>query len=439
MDRRDRTSFGVSVASHALLVLGVVAYVRTHPMVMVYDPPARTIEIDFALAPLVRPQAIEPPRNVVDAALTPAPEVDRVRPASTAVPVSRGAHAGIDTPVAPPTGPEPGNGSPANLPPVDPFLGWAPHGPAAHAPGGRAPLRGIEILAGTDDDSSRAGIATGLQNGTPGASGATEHAGDPAGGPNTAQIQEASAGYVRRLLDDATPTVIAGSVPYFTRVAHEATRVFRPMNVPTPSLAQTVLNTFFTSQEVAQDATRRSLGPLGEGRSGRAAEEAGWAHPNSAMLQPANTMSARAAATARTTTVEIEIDQDATGHIVATRVLRRSGVTGFDRTALEAIQQAVRGIDPPTITGLWRSHWAFDVTTSRDPLISALPGVAGGPIVPGLTAELEFDEVTGQTEMHLPGMAHTRRRVRLVSSHVVNPANPANVATPAGHSPAPHG
>jgi TonB family protein len=144
-----------------------------------------------------------------------------------------------------------------------------------------------------------------------------------------------------------------------------------------------------------------------------------YAHPNSPLLQPGNTMSARAAATARTTAVEIEVDQDETGRVIATRVVRRSGVSGFDRDAIHAIEQAVRGAEVPAIHGIWRSRWSFEVITSRDPLISAMPGLPGEAPGFGITGELEFDEVTGETEMHLPGMAHVRRRVRVISSRVV--------------------
>ncbi len=438
MNRRDRHAFAVSAAAHALLVTGVLVYVRTHPVDFVFETSLRTIEFELTTGPLdlaaAVPREVPPPPLEAAIAAPPVEPEPRAR-VSTGSSVSagsgaRGAHVGPGAYDVNPAGPEvsPSGSTPA--PPADPFLAWRPHAPSGTGHDTSAPLSGTDLLARADEDSGRAGIANGLH--TMPSQGTTVRGagtGEGSGGGGVAQAQEASAGYVRRLLDDAAPTQIPGSGPYYSHVARDASRAFRPVSVPTPSLVDAVVGTFFAPTSVGMDATRRSLGPLAEGRAGRALEELQFAHPNSDLLQPRNTMSARAAAMARTTTVEIEIDQDASGRIIATRVLRRSGVSGFDRAGLEAIQQAVRGIDPPAIQGVWRSHWAFDVTTSRDPIISALPGVAGAPGAFGIAAEVEFDEVTGEAELHLPGRVHTRRRARLVASHAVTPNETVRAAS----------
>lgn len=430
MKRRERNAFAVSAVAHALVALGVVVYVRSHPVDFVFDAAIRTIDCDLVAGPLdlaaavvTEPAATRPAGTLADPP-SPLERSGGERPRSSAAMGStmRGAHAGRGADGTATATPEEPRGELAGTPASGPFLAWHPRAPSAH--GTSAALSGTDLIARADDEAGRAGLANGLQN-MP-SHGATDDGATTRGrtiglSGSGSQARDASAGYVRRLLDDAAPTQIPGSARYYTQLARAASRAFRPVSVPTPSLVDAVVGTFFAPTSVGMDATRRSLGPLAEGRAGRALEELQFAHPNSDLLQPRNTMTARAAATARTTTAEIEIDQDASGRIIATRVLRRSGVTGFDRAALEAIQTSVRGLDTPEIHGVWRSHWAFDVTTSRDPILSALPGVAGAPGAFGITAEAEFDEVTGETELHLPGRVHTRRRARLMASHAVTP------------------
>ncbi len=431
MKRRDRGAFATSLVAHALLVAGVVWYVRKHPMKPVADPTVGTIEIEFDLAPIVHPAlaAREQPRSSELEVLEPVRAMPPIATNTAVDSGERSAHARSIDPVvpAPTTASEP---SGPNAPPSA-FVGWDPRAANGSRRATNAPLQGTDILAGADDAADRAARSGALAGPAP--SGQTDHGDVNTSRANDSQVREASAGYLRRLVEDAAPSNIPGALPYYRRVAREATRVFHPPYVPTPTIGETVLNTFVAPTSTSMDATRRSLGPLAEGRAGRAAELLQYNHPNSPLLQPANTMAARAAATARTTSVEIEVDQDASGRIIATRLLTHSGVSGFDRDAMRAIQDAVRGIDPPAMTGTWRSHWSFQVVTSRDPFVSALPSMPGESPTIGVAGEVEFDEVTREAEFHAPGMAHSRRRVRLMSSRVVDATSTNTASAPPAH------
>jgi hypothetical protein len=100
--------------------------------------------------------------------------------------------------------------------------------------------------------------------------------------------------------------------------------------------------------------------------------------------------------------------------------VRRSGTMGYDRAAIDAVRRTLAEQPAePTAPGGWRSRFAFEVTVSRDPILSALPGLPGDPSVIGVAAEMTFDEVTGESELHLPLMAHARARVRLLTSRAL--------------------
>jgi TonB family protein len=311
-------------------------------------------------------------------------------------------------PIAP-EGPSVPNAPNPGLPPASPFMMWAP-GQETHHAGAQA-LNGADLLAAADQDADHAAAHGALGHG--GGDGPVDQPG------GRAQALDASTGYVRRMLEDATPTQVPGSADYYRQVRVAAARVWHPTPVPAPTFLQGVVGTFIAPTSTSIEAARRSMGPFATSRAGAAAVDLDMAHPNSPMLVPRNTMAARADATAQTTHVEVEVDQDAAGQIVAMRVIRRSGVAGYDSAAMDAIRDAVRQIDPHEMPGGWRSRWEFAITMSRDPLISALPGLPGEAPAFGLTAEVSFDEVTGETDLHLPGRLHRRRMVRLISSHVI--------------------
>jgi hypothetical protein len=231
------------------------------------------------------------------------------------------------------------------------------------------------------------------------------------------RLSDESQGYVQRAIENAAPSHIPGALSYYRNVARAAARGLHPAAYPTPSIGDSVVGTFFSSTEQAQSMALRSLGPLANPRTGGALDDLAQAHPNSDLLRPTMTVSSRAIS--RVTTVEVEVDQNARGDIVAFRVLHRSGVSGFDRAAEEALRGAVRQIDHPNIVGLWRSRWAMEITASRDPIITATPGTAGSPPGFGLAIEVESDGEDGPV-FHSPGQLHIRRRVRVLSSRVVD-------------------
>ena len=416
---RARRAFAVSVVAHAAAVLALVWYVRAHDANEVALDLDRALEIDFQLADahgfsrteveiIPSPPQVAPPlvaRTNPNVAGEDPRSQSRAHVSSTTL---------TDPNIAPPertARPTPNNGA-------DPFLTWVP-GQRPSAPGPRVPQStGQNLLASSDSDAERAAIRGALPDGrnhtarTANGSARTESEVD-------ARVREASAGYLRGRSEDAFPTQIAGSMPYYGRLRREMQRVWHPMPTPEPTTLDAIRNTFFSSQAVAMDATRRSLGPLADGRGYAAMESLNAAHPHSEIPALGNTMSARAAATARTTTVEVELDQDVDGHVIGMRVRRRSGISGFDTAAMDAVRAAIPNLEHPAMPGGWRSRWAFEVTVSRDPLISAIPGVSGMPAIVAATAEVEFDETTGQTEAHYPGARHRRTRVRLISSRPI--------------------
>src|SRR5581483_8893021 len=104
----------------------------------------------------------------------------------------------------------------------------------------------------------------------------------------------------------------------------------------------------------------------------------------------------------RITRAEVEVDQDAEGHVRAVRILRTSHVASFDQAALAAVREALPLQAPVPLPGGRRSRWSFQVAASRD------------PIVPGIG--MEFDESSGWFELHYPGRLHLRSRVWLEQS-----------------------
>jgi TonB family protein len=297
--------------------------------------------------------------------------------------------------------------TPASPTADDPFLSW-------HTRSEQGPVF-VDPLATAHQDALHAAAGNGSLAAE--STGATGTADD---GSTARSNARAIATAIRDDLQDAAPRQIAGSSPYYRALRQAAQRAWHPPETPAPSLAQTAVNTFITSQDVALDATRRSLGPLAGGPAAAAADSLDLAHPNSPLPQARNTMRARADATAITTRVTIDIDQDTSGHVVGSRVVRRSGVTAFDSVALDAVRHAAEQTPTPPehVAGVWRSRWVFEAVASRDPLISALPSVDGAAAF-GITGEATFDEVTGETELELPGRLHRRRRITIVSSHVV--------------------
>lgn len=240
------------------------------------------------------------------------------------------------------------------------------------------------------------------------------------GGPSASPAEAGRAStvdYLRELEQAAHPTYAPGSGVYYRRVARGAFTAWRPPPPAPPSVAQTVVNTVVSPTGVAMNIARAAMGPLATGRGRAAADSLDAAHPLSPTPQLGNTGSAVAEATAREARAEIEVEQGPDGAVRAIRVVRASGEASFDERAVEAVREAIGNAGRQRMPGGWRSRWEFAVTTTRDPLVVAVPRLPGeAPVVtPG------WVEVTDDGEVHAPLRAHARRRVRVMHSERIAP------------------
>lgn len=218
--------------------------------------------------------------------------------------------------------------------------------------------------------------------------------------------------YVREMQSETFPSHVAGGPRYYRHLGREMFQRWQPPRARPPSVAEAVVNNFIAPRAVSIAAATLTNGPLGSGRGIAAVESLQFAHPHSPVLQPANSASAIADATARTLRADVEIDQDEHGALVAVRLVRRSGDRDFDESAVRAAQQAAANAAPARMPGGWRSRWSFEVTISRDPLMVAAPTLPGEQ--PGML--LGWAEVTSDGEVHSPLRLHQRRRIRLLWS-----------------------
>ena len=65
--------------------------------------------------------------------------------------------------------------------------------------------------------------------------------------------------------------------------------------------------------------------------------------------------------------VEVEVIIDETGRIIATRVTQPSGRRRFDRTALAAVEDAIRAAGPPEERRTVATRWVVDAAVAVTP------------------------------------------------------------------------
>ena len=101
-----------------------------------------------------------------------------------------------------------------------------------------------------------------------------------------------------------------------------------------------------------------------------------------------------------------------TGDLILAEVLQ-----GFRRNRdMEAARQAALTAGRHAMPGGWRSRWAFEVVTTRDPLVVLAPHLPGAP--PAVS--VGWIEVTDDGEVHAPLRSHVRRRIRLLGSERID-------------------
>lgn len=104
----------------------------------------------------------------------------------------------------------------------------------------------------------------------------------------------------------------------------------------------------------------------------------------------------------RITRVEVGVDQDEQGRVLAIRVVRSSGMGAFDRAAEEAVRTGLAEQDPIPLPGGRRSRWSFTVVATRRLIAANFGG--------------SFDESRGWFSVQLPGQVSLRSRVFMESS-----------------------
>jgi len=112
----------------------------------------------------------------------------------------------------------------------------------------------------------------------------------------------------------------------------------------------------------------------------------------------------------RTTRAEVIVEQDENGRVLDVRLLRPSGIPGFDRAALEAVRHGVEEQDPMPLPGGRRSRWSFTVVATRRLFT---PNIGGA-----------FDESRGWFRLEVPGQVTLRSRVQMEESGPRAPAVP---------------
>jgi TonB family protein len=179
---------------------------------------------------------------------------------------------------------------------------------------------------------------------------------------------------------------------------------WRPRLAREVTLADTLLATLAPSPSALGAIRRAAFGPAAAPSRQGAAIDAlegprGGVNTPGALQVPFTGIVDAAEGNTRVTRAEVEVDQHADGTVRRVRVVRTSGLPGFDAEALAAVREALPLQPPVAMPGGRRSRWSLQVVVSRDPFV---PGVG-----------IAFDESTGWFEVHYPGRRHLRSRVWL--------------------------
>jgi TonB family protein len=358
LGRGARGSFPwlASLGAHA--VIFVVAASVKH-VTSVGAPERGNVEIDFIAPPALPPvQAAQPPAQPQPA--QPLPQPVRTRePAVVAAhrPVNNVNPQQVEPAVQQPvidTNPEPSGGIvlPSNPNPV-----------AAVNPT-PAPLTASSLFNTNDSMAAAAATAGGVDLGTPGSGyrGSRDLFGRPRTGSRMDRIREAASAPIIAALAESNHMQAAGTSEHDARVTRRAEEEFNPVRA-IAGLGEAIRNAPRVSLGAVQHTPSPGEAAVGDSLDG--------AHPNSfGMATGLTTVPTPASHTLR---ADVEVDQDATGAIVATRVARSSGHVAFDRAALNAIRTAIPDAPPIHDNGR-RSRWAFEVSESVGVIGSALGG-----------------------------------------------------------------
>ncbi len=316
-----------------------------------------SVEID-----LVAPRRLEPAPAVAAPPL-PIP----VQPATPAASRTRdhaalAAHRVITPNAVEPIGPEPPNTA-APEPPGTAMP--EPPGGTLVAPGSTGPriLTAAELYGNVDAMATAAARAGAVDLGVPGSAYRPSRNlwTTPRTGSRIDQIREAASGPALAALAGSNHMQPAGTSEHDTRVARRAEEAFNPVR-SIAGLGAAVLR----APRVGLPPVTHEMSP-GEAAAGSALD---GAHGSSFTMMQLGAVPVPPAHTMR---AEVEVDQDGAGAIVATRVVRGSGLPAFDRAALDAIREALPDA-PPLRDGGRRSRWSFEVSESAGAVGMVLGG-----------------------------------------------------------------
>ena len=352
---RRASPWALSLVGHALVFAAAMTWKyapRNAP-----PPPRDGIDIEFVAPPRASaPTPVQPTPNQPEPV---APEPPRVRDHAAAA-----AHRVIDRAANPTQNTEPTNTNPE--PPVGTVEppNTQPTTTGTGTPASTGTILTAASLFNTNDTiNAAAANAGGVDLGRPGSGyhASRDLFGRPRTGSRIDRIRDAAAGPTLAALAETNHMQAAGTSEHDARVSRRAAEEFNPVRT-IGGLADAMRRAPF----VGLTAVQHTATP-GEAAMGSALDAA---HGSSfTMGAVANTPPPPT----RTLRADVEVDQDGTGAILATRVARSSGLASFDRAALTAIRAALPDAPPLNDNGR-RSRWAFEVSEAAGAIGTILGG-----------------------------------------------------------------
>ncbi len=391
----------VSIGAHALLAALALGLHATAPRPRRTAPAANVTSVEVDIPPpdtAPRPTAPAEPRTVgstvpTETALARAPAAARV--AGRAAPV---APVAAPEPTAPQGGPE--------VPPVAPPTAVPPEGPpTAEPPSVAAPH--IDAMALLRDasteverwvDSGELRLAPTVAERPRRDLVPREH------GTAGERARAASDGYIRGMLAGTHHHEPPGVREYYWFLRRRMEEQWTPGITREPTMLDALVSGVVMPASAMRDVLTSAFGQFQTpGPAGSAADALDAQHgPLDRPIVPYQGIVDASHGNVRVTRAEVEVDQDADGHVRGVRIVRSSQTRSFDDAAVAAVRAALPLQNTVAMPGGRRSRWSFQVAASRDPI---LPAVG-----------IEFDESTGWFEVHYPGRLHLRSRVWLEAS-----------------------
>jgi TonB family protein len=354
-----------SLAAHAAVF--VVAASLKHVVSSDRAPDRGNVEVEFIAPPA------PPPRPSVQSPLPEPSPQQAVQTRPREAPAAMAAHRALTNTAIEPQQVEPSSQEPSNTNPEpsggtilpatpNPTIGAANPNPSAPNA-----LTAASLFNTNDSMAAAAASAGGVDLGRPGSGyrASRDLFGRPRTGSRMDQIREAAAGPALAALAESNHMQAAGTGEHDARVSRRAEEEFNPVR-EIANLGEAIRHAPMVGPGAVQHVPT-----AGEAAAGDALDSA---HGQSfAMATGLATVPGPASHTLR---ADVEVDQDATGAIVAARVARSSGHAAFDRAALNAIRAAIPDAPPLHDNGR-RSRWAFEVSESAGALGTVL-NVGGG-------------------------------------------------------------